>query len=293
MLQETQMYQKSIIHHADNELSEEVTSYLEYVKKLSLELSPILDLDESETFVYLNLLRIGPVTASTLSKDINLPHARTYRIIEKLFSKGIVSTTLTTPKHCIPIDPEEALRMVLLKKESELNKIQKDGKKIIHKIKAINNTSHVHNTPTFHGCEGTSNIYSEVEKLIENSTDMVYIVTTLRDIAKMYHTEIPDKIKNCKKRGCQIRLLIDDAKSDVQSVLSKFDTSETRIVKCPTKGRIIVSKNKQMIMSESATNQGSHKDTNSDTALCTNAHEMVTNIFTLCDLLWKNSKSWK
>lgn len=284
------MHQKSITHHVNNELLEESTSYLDSVKKLSSELSPILDLDESETFVYLNLLRTGHITASALAKDLNFSHARTYRIIEKLFNKGIVSTTFTNPKYCIPLDPNEAFKIILIKKESELNKIQKDGKKIIHKVKEMINTNHEQNTPIFHISQGTSNIYAEIENLIENCTDMMYIVTTLGDISKMYYTQIPDKIKSCKKRGVQVRLLIDYKKSEILSILSKFDSSETRTGKCPSKGRIIVVRGKQLIMSDTTINQEGHNDAYSESAFCTNGHEIVNNIFTLCDLLWKNSK---
>lgn len=284
------MRQKSITHHINNESLKESTSYLDSVKKLSSELSPILDLDESETFVYLNLLRIGGITASALAKDLNFSHARTYRIIEKLFNKGIVSTTLTNPKHCIPLDPKEAFKIVLLKKESELNKIQKDGKKIIHKVNEMINTDYVQNTPIFHISQGISNIYAEIENLIENCTDTMYIVTTLGDISKMYHTQIPDKIKRCKKRGIQVRLLIDYEKSKMLSFLSKFDSSETRMGKCPSKGRIIVVREKQLIMSDATINQEGHNDAYSESAFCTNGHEIVNNIFTLCDLLWKSAK---
>ena len=45
--------------------------------------------------------------------------------------------------------------------------------------------------------------------MIENSFDTIYIVTTLEDISKMYHSTIPEKITICEKNGGCIRLLVE------------------------------------------------------------------------------------
>ena len=55
------------------------------------------------------------------------------------------------------------------------------------------------NLPSNHIMKGTLNIYYYIEKLIENAKNTVYIVTTLKDLSKMYHTNIPEKIKICEK----------------------------------------------------------------------------------------------
>ncbi|NDB88765.1 MAG: hypothetical protein EB164_07595, partial [Thaumarchaeota archaeon] len=55
-----------------NKSNPEITkTHNPYVEGLANELSAILNLDELETKIYLNLLRIGPVTASALAKEIN------------------------------------------------------------------------------------------------------------------------------------------------------------------------------------------------------------------------------
>ena len=76
------------------------------------------------------------------------------------------------------------------------------------------------------------------------------------------------------------------------SFVKRFNATETRVGKLPSKGRMVVEKNKKMIMSDSATSfQQSNSD--SDFSLCTNSTEMVDNIFTLCSLLWDSSKPLK
>jgi sugar-specific transcriptional regulator TrmB len=45
-------------------------SYHDNEKAISSELEEILDLDDLEAKVYLNLLRVGPITASALAKEL-------------------------------------------------------------------------------------------------------------------------------------------------------------------------------------------------------------------------------
>ncbi len=121
---------------------------------------------------------------------------------------------------------------------------------------------------------------------------MIYIATTLDDVSRMYHSTIPEKITICEKNGGQVRLLVDMDDPKLVSFVKRFNATETKICKLPSKGRIVVQKDKRMIMSDSAaTFQNSNS--NSDFSLCTNSVEMVENIFTLCSFLWESSKPLK
>jgi hypothetical protein len=79
---------------------------------------------------------------------------------------------------------------------------------------------------------------------------------------------------------------------DVEMILfaKRFNATETRVCKLPSKGRIIVQKDKLMIMSDT-----SQMDSNSDIdlSLSTNAKDMINNIDGLCRILWKSAKPLK
>jgi len=119
----------------------------------------------------------------------------------------------------------------------------------------------------------------------------VYIVTSLKDISRMYHTSIPEKIKICEKNGGRVLLLTEINDENLIPFAKRFGATETRIGKVPTKGRMIVEKNRQMIMSDEITKENESSSVESDYAFSTNSVEMVNNINTLCGFLWKNSKS--
>lgn len=243
-----------------------------------------------EAHVYLNLLRIGPISASALAKEIDVERTKTYRTIEKLLNQNIVSTTFSKPKLCVATKPEEVLKMILQRKEDELKLLKQSREDVVKKIKETVPADHGTNMPTFHIVQGRSNIYSNIGKLIENSINDVYIVTSLKDISRMYHTSIPEKIKICEKNGGRVLLLTEITNEKLIPFAERFSATETRIRKVHSKGRMIVEKNKQMIMSDEITKENENSSIESDYAFSTNSSEMVNNIYTLCDFLWKNSK---
>lgn len=259
----------------------------EQVEKLAIELKETLDLDELESKIYLSLLRTGPITASALAKDLNIDRARMYRTVDKLVDRNIISTTLSSPKLCIAVEPEKALKIALERKEEELKKIKRSGEAIVDKINSEIATNQGTNIPTLRIVQGRSNIYTDIAELIENCKDTVYIATTLQDISKMYHSIIPEKIKICEKNGGKVLLLVEVDDEDMISFVQRFGATETRVCKLPSKGRIAVLKDKQMIMSDS-----SQASSNSETdfSLSTNAKDMISNIDNLCRFMWKTAK---
>ena len=281
-------------------------SYNEDWSELILQLSTILDLETVEARIYLNLLRLGPVTASSLAKELDVDRTKTYRTIDKLLNMSIVSTTISNPKLCIATKPEEVLKIVLQKKQDEINRVEKIGKEVIKKINKIVPITDGHYVPTFRTVQGRANIYSHIEKLLEDSLGTIYIVTTTEDILRMYHTAIPEKIKECIGKGGTVRVLTDADDKKFLPLIDRLKPTETRLGKLPSKGRIIVEEGKQMVMSDvmnasDFVNTETSRSTidsfslgaDSDFALWTNSAEMVNNIFSLCKFLWRTSKPLK
>lgn len=274
--------------------------------ELILQLSSILDLETVEARIYLNLLRLGPVTASALAKELDVDRTKTYRTIDKLLNMSIVSTTISNPKLCIATKPEEVLKIVLQKKQDDINRVEKIGKEVIQKINKIVPITDGHYVPTFRTVQGRANIYSHIEKLLEESTGTIYIVTTSDDILRMYHTAVPEKIKECIDNGGTVRVLTATEDKKFLPLIDRLKPTETRLGKLPSKGRIIVDEGKQMIMSDvmnasdfanidnsRSSNDSFNLGVDSDFALWTNSAEMVNNIFSLCKFLWRTSKPLK
>ena len=260
---------------------------------LEQEISKILELEELDAHIYLSLLRMGPVTASALAKELHIDRTKVYRTVDKLLALKIVSTTFSKPKLCVANKPEEVIKNVLQLKQTQVNKIRNTKDYLIRRIQETIPINYSSNIPTFHVVQGTVNIYSDIEKLIENANGIVYILTTLKDLSKMYHTDIPEKIKICEKNGGQVRLLTEVSKVEFLPFMKRFGATETRIGKLSSRGRMIVEEGRQMLMSDAVWGDSDQSNIDSDYAINTNSGEMVNNIFILCDLLWANSKPLK
>ncbi len=260
----------------------------EKVEKLSIELQETLDIDDLESKIYLNLLRTGPITASELAKDLNVDRATMYRIVDRLVDRNIILTSLSNPKLCTAVEPENALKLGLEKKEEEIKKIKKSSKTIIEKITSIRYCPNQGtNIPTLRIVQGRDNIYSDIGQMIENCFETVFIATTLEDISKMYHSMIPEKIKICKKKGGNVMLLVEIDDIKMISFVKRFNATEIRVCRLPSKGRIVVQKDKQMIMSDSTQTTSNSE---ADFSISTDAKDMINNIDSLCRLLWKSAK---
>ncbi len=281
------------VSHSQNSLDLGQVSSNERITLLEEEISKILELEELDSHIYLSLLRMGPVTASALAKELHIDRTKVYRTVDKLLALKIVSTTFSKPKLCVANKPEEVIKSVLQLKQTQVNKIRNTKDYLIKRIQETIPINYSSNIPTFHVVQGTVNIYSDIEKLIENANGIVYILTTLKDLSKMYHTDIPEKIKICEKNGGQVRLLTEVTKVEFLPFMKRFGATETRIGKLSSRGRMIVEEGKQMLMSDAVWGDSDQSNIDSDYAINTNSGEMVNNIFILCDLLWANSKPLK
>jgi len=105
----------------------------------------------------------------------------------------------------------------------------------------------------------------------------------------MYHTSIPEKIKICQQNGSKVLLLTDTKSENLLSLIERLGADETRIGKLPSKSRMIVEEQNQLIMSGSIKESMNLNDEN-DSILYTNSSEMINNMFSLCNHLWKKSK---
>jgi len=274
------------------EVFEEIPSS-QKIAELEKEISNILELEELDSHIYLNLLRMGPVTASALAKELNIERTKAYRTVDKLLNLKIVSTTFSKPKLCVANKPEEVLENLLKQKETQVSTIRNTKDYVAKRIRETIPTNYTSNLPTFNIAQGTDKIYSDIEKLIESAKNVVYVVTTMKDLSKMYHTNIPEKIKICEKNGGEVRLLTEAPSDEFLHFVSRFGASKTRLGKLSSKGRMVVEKDNQMIMSDVVWGDSEQTDIESDYGVCTNSTEMVNNIFILCDLLWKNSRPLK
>lgn len=137
--------------------------------------------------------------------------------------------------------------------------------------------------------QGRSNIYSRIGKILQKASGTVYIVAPQEDLMRMYHTTIPERIQLIKENGVEVRILTESVSEKELSFISRLNPSEIRTGKLPSKSRMVVEENKQLIMSGSLNGSMDLND-DGDSVMHTNSIEMVNNMYSLCTLLWNKSK---
>ena len=246
-------------------------------------------LDGTDSKLYLGLLQTGSVTVGSMSAKLGIDRGKTYRSLNRLRNLGLVTTTFSNPTICRASEPDDALSTIIQRREDEIITMQKLSKKIIKDLKQVSNKINDTEVSSFSIIQGRSNIYARIGKLIQQASTDIFIVTTVEDVLRMYHTSIPEKIELIKQKGINVNLLTYTDSKNLLPLVERVNASESRIGKLPSKSRIIVEKNAQLIMS------GSIKETmdlndETDSILYTNSSEMIDNMFSLCTHLWKKSK---
>ncbi|RDJ31256.1 MAG: TrmB family transcriptional regulator [Crenarchaeota archaeon] len=258
---------------------------------LATELS-YFGLDETDSKMYLGLLRIGSLTVGKISTKLEIDRGKAYRSLNKLRDMGLITTTFSNPTICEAVAPSDALTSVIQRKEDEVTTMQKLSRKIIAELKELKRPEEISEVSSISIVQGRSNIYSRIGKMIQESSKTIYIMTTAEDVLRMYHTAIPEKIKLCKKNGGTVKVLTYAESDNIIPLIDRLGAQETRIGKLPSKSRVIVEEKGQLIMS------GSIKETmdlneDTDSILYTNSAEMINNMHSLCQHLWKKAKPLK
>lgn len=247
------------------------------------------ELEEIDSKMYIGLLQTGPLSVGNLAAKLEIERGKAYRSLEKLRSMGLITTTLTNPIICKPVEPQDALANIIQRKENEFVTMQKIASKLSEDLKEITRKQPPVETATVSVIQGRHNIYSRIGKILQESDSTVYIVTTEKDLLRMYHTSIPEKMKICKANGGEIKIVTDSEDSTSLAIINKLGASEIRIGKLPSKSRMIVENGKHLIMS-GGINETMDMNDDNDSVLDSNSIEMVDNMYSLCEHLWKRSK---
>lgn len=249
-------------------------------------------LEEIDAKIYVGLLQMGSVTVGTMAQKLDVDRGKAYRSLNKLRNMGVISTTFSNPTIVNAVEPSEALTSVIQKKEEEITILQKLARPLVESLKNYEREEAHTDVSSLSIIQGRSNIYTRIGKLIQESTNKLFLVTTPEDLMRMYHTSIPDKIHERVNSGGNIKIVTSECNSKSMEIIEQLGTVDIRIGKLPSKSRMIVESKRQLIMS-GAMKESMDLNDESDSIMYTNSEEMVENMFSLCTHLWKKAKPMK
>jgi len=246
-------------------------------------------LEEIDSRIYVGLLQMGSVTVGTMAQKLSIDRGKAYRSLNKLRNYGVVSTTFSNPTIVNANEPSEALTNIIQRKEDEIITLQKLASVVVSDLKNYERNEQPTDLSSFSIVQGRSNIYTRIGKMLQDSKENIFIVTTSDDLLRMYHTAIPEKIKACCDNGGEVKIITNSCDEKSMAIINSIGATEVRIGKLPSKSRMIIESKRQLIMSGSMKESMDLND-DMDSILYTNSLEMVENMFSLCSHLWKRSK---
>ena len=249
---------------------------------------PLLEeygITEEEAKFYVGLLRIGTGKVSEISHYTNTDRVKGYKILENLRNLGFVSSTLSSPILFSANDPKTIFDELLKKKKSGLQRLEKNQAKLLENLEKLKGHHAESNLPKLSVISGRDNIYNEIKKIIDDTEDEIYIVTSTSDLIRMYYTDIPAVIKKALKRKVEIKLITEFEVSDKTDCVKNLGLNYFRVGKLPSQGRIVC--NSSQIIMSGYTSKTSRIHATDDSALVTNSDEITGNMQSLCKFMWK------
>jgi sugar-specific transcriptional regulator TrmB/CheY-like chemotaxis protein len=249
---------------------------------------PLLEdygLTEEEARVYVGVLRMGTGKVSEISHFTNTDRVKGYKILENLRNEGYVTSTLSSPILFSANDPKTTFDELLKKKKSDIQRLEKNHDRLIENLEKLKGHHAESNLPKLSVISGRDNIYNEIKKIIDETKDELYLVTSTSDLIRMYYTDIPDSIKKALKRKVEIKLIAELEVSDKTDCVKNLGLSYFRVGKLPSQGRIVC--NSSQIIMSGYTSKTSRIHSSDDSALVTNSDEITGNMQSLCKFMWK------
>ena len=162
-----------------------------------------IGLTEGEAKIYVALLELGPSSVGPIRKRTKISHSNIYEILERLINKGIVTViTSNTVKIFQAVSPRN-LSLYLDKKEAELKEQRDILKRVLPRIKALQETHPKQEAMLYAGLKGLRSAYEELYRERNAGNENLWIYVHNEKYAeisdKFYlHTwlEIPKKIRS-------------------------------------------------------------------------------------------------
>jgi sugar-specific transcriptional regulator TrmB/CheY-like chemotaxis protein len=241
-----------------------------------------------EARVYVGLLRMGSGKVSEISHFTNTDRVKGYKILETLRNQGFVTSTLSSPILFSANEPKLIFDEILKKKKNKIQQLEKNHIRLIEILENLKGRKAEANLPKLTVISGRDNIYDQIKKIIDDTTDELYLVTSIADLIRMYYTDIPEALKRANKRKVLIKLMTELDGAAKTECVKNLGLNNFKISQLPSQGRIVC--NSTQIIMSGYTSKTSRIHASDDSALITNSEEITKNMLSLCQFMWRMGK---
>ncbi len=131
--------------------------------KMDFQVLKNIGLSEGEIKTYLALLKLNYSSIGNIVREAKVTKSKVYDILDRLISKGLVSTSLKNGVKYYGAAPPDFLLELLQNKEKEIKKQEKDIQKLIPSLLALQIPSEENRVEIFEGFQGLKNAFQVIE----------------------------------------------------------------------------------------------------------------------------------
>jgi sugar-specific transcriptional regulator TrmB len=178
-------------------------------------------LEEMEAQAYVRLARLGKARASSLSSALKINRTTTYRILERLKQAGIVETSMSRPVSFIAVEPKKALQLLIDRRKDELRAAEGRYSSILEQFTKFYVPSEEAVGAKFNILQGNEEIHRAVTRLAKDASKKMSMITSVRDLGKMYYSGAYEAIAAAAARGVKVEILTEVTDLQALDIVAK------------------------------------------------------------------------
>lgn len=164
-------------------------------------------LEDIEAQAYVRLTRLGKARASSLSAALKMNRTTTYRVLERLKQAGIVETSMSRPVSFIAVEPRKALQLLIDRRKDELHAAETKYQQVLEQFTKFYIPSEEGVSAKFSILQGSEEIHRAITKLAKDAYKKISMITSVRDLGKMYYSGVYEALAAAKARGVAIEIV--------------------------------------------------------------------------------------
>jgi sugar-specific transcriptional regulator TrmB len=252
-------------------------------------------LTEKEAEAYILLAKHGVLKGGEITRQMKRNKGQVYRILHSLQQKGLVETTLESPKRFIAIPFEKALEKFVTTKREELTKIEEKTKDLLSDWERISQTTVEQPLEKFSVIEGNKKIYQKIAEMIEKTQSSLSAISTVADLVRAEQYGVFDSAYEHPMRSeIDFRVLIELTKQNLKAFkLLRSELKAGLKVKArnPDLGlalfpRMVIRDDEEILFFISPKKQSTKKQ---EVCIYTNCRSLVQAFTSIFEDLWRNS----
>lgn len=182
----------------------------------------LIGLSSNEASAYIALLELGKGTVSQISRKASLNRTTGYDVLDRLFSKELVSISGKEPKQeYVAESPDRIERLISVELERRQKELG-DARKIIPELKSLHNVAGRPQIRFYEGSEGLKHVYEDTL----TSSEAIRAYASVDDVHAALPGYFPEYYKRRAKKDISIRAIFTDSPEGRE--LAKYDIEEKR-----------------------------------------------------------------